>query len=160
MENSVEIKMAQTATNFLNSRELILEYVAWLGIDLSFQNFDKEMEGLPEMYSPTEGGLYLAYINGEAVGVAGLRRFGERDGELKRMFVKPNNRGLGIGQLLLSACLESARALQYESVKLDTADFMTSAIKLYKDNGFTEIEAYRHNPHESARYFELKLTTE
>lgn len=160
MEKSVEIKIAQTATDFAHARELILEYVAWLGIDLSFQNFDKEMEGLSKMYSPVEGALYLANINGEAVGVAGLRRFSERDGELKRMFVKPNNRGMGIGQLLLSACLETARTLKYESVKLDTADFMTAAIKLYKENGFEEIEAYRYNPHESLKYFELKLTAD
>ena len=157
MENLVEIKKAQTATDFSHAKELILEYVAWLGLDLSFQNFDKEMETLPDMYGSGSGGLFIAFKNGEALGVAGIRKFGEKDGEVKRMYVKPNNRGLGIGQLLLSACLETARTLQYESVKLDTVDFMTSAFKLYKDNGFVEIAAYRHNPHESAKYFELNL---
>tara|TARA_R110002051_G_C8568551_1_gene475401 strand:+ start:348 stop:827 length:480 start_codon:yes stop_codon:yes gene_type:complete len=157
MKNSIELKMAQTATDFKHAKNLILEYVSWLGIDLSYQNFDKEMETLPKMYGPDEGGLFIAFRNGEAVGIAGLRKFSEQDAELKRMYVQPDSRGLGIGQLLLSACMETAKKLNYESIKLDTADFMKSAIKLYTDNGFVEIGAYRHNPHESARYYELKL---
>ncbi|MCK0189858.1 GNAT family N-acetyltransferase [Arenibacter sp. F20364] len=157
MKNKIKIKLASTATDFSNAKELILEYVAWLGIDLSFQNFEKEMEGLPQMYSPSEGGLFIAYKDGDAVGIAGLRKFSELDGELKRMYVKPNSRGLGLGALLLTACLDAAKKLKYQTVKLDTADFMKSAIKIYTDNGFVEIPAYRHNPHESARYYELSL---
>tara|TARA_A100000171_G_C2130139_1_gene146144 strand:- start:92 stop:571 length:480 start_codon:yes stop_codon:yes gene_type:complete len=157
MKNSIELKMAKTATDFEHAKKLILEYVNWLGIDLSFQNFDKEMAGLPEMYNYEDGGLFIAYINEEAVGIAGIRRFNKNDGEIKRMFVQPNSRGLGIGQLLLNHCIEKARKLNYDTIKLDTADFMKSAIKLYTDNGFVEIGAYRHNPHESARYYELSL---
>ncbi|MCM4164296.1 MULTISPECIES: GNAT family N-acetyltransferase [unclassified Arenibacter] len=157
---NIQLKLAQTASDFAQAKKLILEYVAWLGIDLSFQNFDKEMETLPKMYGPNEGGLFIAFRNGEAVGIAGLRKFNGQDAELKRMYVRPESRGLGIGQLLLSACMETAKKLNYKSIKLDTADFMKSAIKLYTDNGFVEIGAYRHNPHESARYFELKLITE
>ena len=157
MKNSIEIKMAETATDFANAKKLILEYVDWLGIDLSFQNFDKEMAGLPEMYNHKDGGLFIAYINEEAVGIAGIRRFNKNDAEIKRMFVQPNSRGLGIGQLLLNHCIDNARKLNYDTIKLDTADFMKSAIKLYTDHGFKEISAYRHNPHESAKYFELNL---
>ena len=153
----IEIKLAQTTTDFLAAKELILEYVDWLGMDLSFQNFDQEMKGLPQMYNLEDGGLFIAYINNEAVGIAGIRRFNEQDCEVKRMYVKPKSRGLGIGRLLLKDCLDTARKLQYKSVKLDTADFMKSAIKLYTDHGFVEISAYRHNPHESAKYFELDL---
>ncbi|MCM4151723.1 N-acetyltransferase [Arenibacter sp. N53] len=157
MKTNIEIKLAQTTADFLAAKELILEYVDWLGIDLSFQNFDQEMKGLPQMYNLEDGGLFIAYINNEAVGIAGIRRFNEQDCEVKRMYVKPKSRGLGIGQLLLKDCLDTARKLQYKSVKLDTADFMKSAIKLYTDHGFVEISAYRHNPHESAKYFELDL---
>ncbi len=157
MKNSIEIKIAETATDFAHAKKLILEYVDWLGIDLSFQNFDKEMAGLSEMYNHEDGGLFIAYINEEAVGIAGIRSFNKNDGEIKRMFVQPNSRGLGIGQLLLNHCIEKARKLNYDTIKLDTADFMKSAIKLYTDNGFVEIGVYRHNPHESARYYELSL---
>lgn len=146
MNPSIEIKIAKTATEFSHAKELILEYVAWLGIDLSFQNFDQEMEGLPQMYNSNDGGLFIAYTNNVAVGIAGIRKFSEKDCEVKRMFVKPNSRGLGIGGLLLKECLDTAKKLNYDSVKLDTANFMKSAIKLYTDHGFEEIAAYRHNP--------------
>lgn len=157
MENEVSIKIAITAADFLEAKALILEYVEWLGMDLSFQNFDKEMETLQEMYGPLNGGLFLAISNGKPVGVAGVRRFADKACEVKRMFVQPASRGLGIGKLLLTVCIEKAKSLRYELIKLDTADFMKPAIKLYTDHGFVEIPAYRHNPHEAARYFELEL---
>jgi carbonic anhydrase len=125
---------------------------------LAFQHIDKELDSLPEMYGDPEGGLVLACINGKAVGVAGIRKFAEGECELKRMFVKPEGRGLGIGNLLIAACIEIAKKLNYDIIKLDAADFMKSAIKLYLDNGFIEIPAYRYNPHEAARYFELKIS--
>ena len=92
------------------------------------------------------------------VGVAGIKRFNETDCEVKRMFVQPESRGFKIGQLLLTKCLDAAKELNYQAVKLDTADFMKSAIRLYTDNGFREIDAYRYNPHEEARYFELNFS--
>jgi carbonic anhydrase len=157
MKPKIQLKLAQTTTDFTHAKKLILEYVSWLGIDFSYQDFDQEMETLPKMYGPNRGGLFIAFKNGEAVGIAGLRKFNEQDAELKRMYVKPDSRGLGIGQLLLSACIETAKKLEYKSIKLDTADFMKSAINLYMNNGFVEISAYRYNPHEAAKYYELSL---
>lgn len=156
----IEIRLAQHPQDFLDARQLILEYVAWLGMDLSFQNFDTEMDGLPAMYNPQDGGLYIAYLEEKAVGVAGLRRFSATEAEVKRMFVQPEARGFSIGKLLLEKCIDTARNLRYPTVKLDTADFMQAAIKLYTDHGFVEIPAYRYNPHAEARYFELKLTND
>ncbi len=157
MPDQILIKTAQTKEDFLLAKKLILEYVAWLGIDLSFQNFGAEMEALPEMYNEQNGGLFLAFKNEKAVGVAGLRRFSPTESEVKRMFVKEEARGFGIGKLLLQECVETARKADYHKIKLDTADFMQRAIKLYIDTGFVEIPAYRYNPHEAARYFELDL---
>jgi len=150
-------KIAQSDEDFLEAKKLILEYVEWLDTDLSFQNFDKEMDTLQEMYNNPNGGLFVAYKNNKPVGVAGLRRFSDKECEVKRMFVKPNNRGFGIGKLLLTECVKLSIKLNYEVIKLDTDDYMKSAIKLYTDNGFVEIPAYRYNPHETARYFELNL---
>jgi carbonic anhydrase len=157
-QHKIEIKLATQPEHFSEARFLILDYVAWLGMDLSFQNFDKEMGALAAMYNELDGGLYIAYLDDKAVGVAGLRRFSDAESEVKRMFVSPAGRGLGIGKLLLEKCVETARRLDYRTVKLDTADFMKAAIKLYTDHGFVEIPAYRFNPHEQARYFELDLT--
>ncbi|MEZ4971095.1 MAG: GNAT family N-acetyltransferase [Flavobacteriaceae bacterium] len=157
MKPKIELKIAQTTIDFTHAKKLILEYVSWLGIDLSFQNFDQEMAGLPQMYRPEDGGLFIASINDEAVGIAGLRRFNSKDGEIKRMYVQPNSRGMGIGQLLLAQCIGKAKELGYDTIKLDTADFMESAIKMYTGNGFVEIGAYRYNPHEATKYYELSL---
>lgn len=155
MPGKILIKTAQTKEDYLLAKKLILEYVAWLGIDLSFQNFDAEMAALPEMYNEQNGGLFLAFKNDEAIGIAGLRRFSITESEVKRMFVKEEARGFGIGKLLLQKCIETARKAGYNKIKLDTVDFMQTAIKLYIDNGFVEIPAYRYNPYEAARYFEL-----
>ena len=157
MKNPVEIIEVKNVTEFLQAKELILEYVQWLGIDLSFQNFDQEIDTLQVTYGEPNGGLFLAIRNDKAVGVAGIKRFDESECELKRMLVQPGSRGSGIGKLLLIRCIDIAKKLNYVTIKLDTADFMKSAIKLYTDNGFVEIPAYRFNPYEEARYFELAL---
>lgn len=153
----IEVRTAQQPHDFSDAKQLILEYVKWLGFDLAFQNFDQEMAGLPDMYNAHDGGLFIAYLNGSPVGVVGLRRFSATDAEIKRMFVKDVAKGLGIGKLLLKKCIETSKALGYKSIKLDTAGYMAAAIKLYTDHGFAEIGAYRFNPHEHARYFELNL---
>ena len=154
---TIEIIPAATEQHFADARTLILEYVEWLNFDLSFQNFDQEMASLPAMYNINDGGLFIAYLNGEPVGVIGLRRLSETEGEVKRMFVKETARGHSIGKLLLTKCIDTAKVLRYRSLKLDTADFMKAAHKLYIDHGFLEIPAYRYNPQEGARYFELDL---
>ncbi len=157
MKNDATIKMAVTAADFAVAQTLIAAYVQWLGMDLAFQQFDKEMDSLPQMYNAQHGGLFIAYRLQQAVGVAGLRQFSAAEGEVKRMFVQTDCRGMRIGQLLLSACIDAAKKLGYHSVKLDTIDTMKPAIQLYTANGFVEIKAYRHNPHEAAKYFELQL---
>jgi putative acetyltransferase len=73
------------------------------------------------------------------------------------MYVKMDYRNLGIGKLILEYAIELARKLGYDRIKLDTHDSMRTAIKLYLDYGFEEIESYRYNPNELARYFELTL---
>ena len=157
MNNLIEIKQAQTKDEFLSAKKLIFEYVEWLGIDLSFQNFDKEMETMPKTYGDPDGGLFIVLRNDLPVGVAGIKRYNEKECEVKRMFVQPESRGFGIGKLLLTECIALAKKLKYEAIKLDTAGYMKSAIKLYTDHGFVEIPSYRHNPHEDAKYFELIL---
>ncbi len=165
MENRITIIEVKNIEEFSEAKNLILEYVIWLSMEgglevkaiLSSQNFDKEMETLPSTYGNPNGGIFIAKNNGKAVAVAGIKRFSNTDCEVKRMFVQKDSRGLGVGKLLLMNCIEIAKKLNYKIIKLDTADFMNSAIKLYIDNGFVEIPAYRENMHEHARYFELEL---
>jgi carbonic anhydrase len=165
MDNQVIIKEAQNTEDLFEARKLILEYVNWLGneggpevkITLASQNFDKELDTLNVTYGYPDGAIFLAIKSDKAVAVGGIKRFNDRECEVKRMFVQPGSRGAGIGKLLLTKCIEAAKSLHYETIKLDTADFMKSAIKLYTDAGFVEIAAYRYNTHKEARYFELDL---
>jgi putative acetyltransferase len=159
MNNSITIEIVPAATmaQYADATALILEYSQWLNFDLAFQLFDQEMASLSIMYNQSNGGLFVAYLDGAPVGVIGLRRLSETEGEVKRMFVQDRARGNGIGKMLLEKCIDVARALKYQSIKLDTTDFMKFAIKLYTDHGFREIPAYRYNPQEGARYFELRL---
>ena len=154
----IDIRLARTSADFEAARQLILAYVTWLGIDLSFQNFDAEMAQLPTVYSAPAGGLLLALVNGEPAGVAGIKPFTDTACELKRMFVGTGFRNLGIGRQLLTEAIALAKNLAYTVIKLNTADFMKAAISLYTKAGFVEIPPYRFNPHEEARYFELPLT--
>lgn len=153
----IEIRVAKHPQEFADASKLILEYVSWLGFDLTFQNFDQEMADLSKMYNEHNGGLFVAYLNHHPVGVAGLRRFSPDDAEVKRMFVRDEAKGKGIGRALLQHCITAAKRLQYKTIKLDTAAYMHAAIKLYTDHGFIEIPAYRFNPHDHARYFKLQL---
>ena len=153
----IKIRTANGENDFSEGREIILEYAASLGFDLSFQNFDDEINNLREMYSEPHGCLLLASYNDKIVGVAGIRKFENNDCELKRMYVKPEYRKSGIGKLLLEYSIEIAKKLNYTNIKLDTIASMKTAIKLYLEYGFKEIPPYRYNPNESARYFELKF---
>jgi putative acetyltransferase len=155
----IKIKTAKSTEDFFEGKKIIIEYANWLGIDLSFQNFDDELNRLQEMYSEPTGGLILASIDNKVIGVAGIRKFESKDCELKRMYVNNEYRNLGIGKILLESAIELAKKLHYNKLKLDTLGFMKSAIKLYEAYGFMEIPPYRYNIIESAKYFELKLKT-
>ncbi len=157
MSHHIQIITAQTQQHYSDAKDLIVEYVKWLNFDLSFQNFDQEMADLSKMYNALDGGLFIGYLNDQPVGIAGLRRFSEEDAEVKRMFVRDEAKGKGVGKLLLQQCIATAKALHYTSIKLDTGAFMKAAIHLYITHGFAEIPAYRFNPHESAKYYELNL---
>ncbi|MBC7572292.1 MAG: GNAT family N-acetyltransferase [Spirosoma sp.] len=124
----IDIRLALTPADFETAKQLILAYVTWLGIDLSFQNFDAEMDQLPTIYAAPAGGLLLAMVNGEPAGVAGIKPFTGTACELKRMFVGTGFRNLGIGKQLLTEAIALAKNLKYDVIKLDTADFMKAAI--------------------------------
>lgn len=138
-------------------RELFKAYQASLNFDLCFQNFDEELAELPGDYAPPEGRLLLAVVKLDIVGCVGLRKLSEGICEMKRLYVKPEFRGLGIGRSLSIAIIEEARKIGYAVMRLDTVPWMREAISLYRSLGFKEIESYTNNPIEGAMYMELKL---
>jgi putative acetyltransferase len=138
-------------------RRLFTEYAGSLGIDLSFQGFDSELEGLPGRYSPPEGALLIAERGGEPCGCIALRRIDGRTCEMKRLYVQPACRRFGIGRELVRRLLEQARAKGYSSMRLDTLPSMRSAIALYRSFSFHEIAPYVYNPVEGALFMEKTL---
>lgn len=152
-----KIKIAETAMEIESVKALFREYAASLGFDLCFQDFDKELSDLPGQYAPPEGYLMLAIVGSEIAGCVALRKFGEGICEMKRLYVRPQFRGRGLGRKLAMAIIEKAREIGYKSMRLDTLDSMTEAIELYLSLGFREIDDYRFNPIKGARFFELKL---
>jgi len=138
-------------------RSLFTEYAGSLGIDLGFQGFDGELEGLPGRYSPPEGTLLIAERDGEPCGCIALRRIDARACEMKRLYVRPACRGLGIGRELVRRLLEEAGARGYGCMRLDTLPSMRSAIAMYRSFGFLETAPYVYNPVEGALFMEKVL---
>lgn len=154
-----EIIEATKQEDYLAAIELFKEYVASLDFDLSFQNFDEELTMMPMMYGSQNGKLFLVQSGGNYVGCAGLRRIENNTTcELKRMYIKPAYRQLGVGKAIMRLAIDNARAMGYKVMKLDTIGYkMPLAVKLYKSFGFKETTAYNYNPHDGVVYFKLKL---
>jgi ribosomal protein S18 acetylase RimI-like enzyme len=141
------------------ARRLFRAYAASLPFDLGFQNFAAELAGLPAPYVPP-GGCLLVGRDGsaEAIGIVGLKPLAAGIAEIKRLYVVPEARGLGLGKALLDRAVEEARAREFKRVRLDSHRVsMGAAITLYRRLGFIEIPAYGPNPERAFAFFELRL---
>ena len=142
-------------------RLIFTEYAQSLNVDLCFQDFDAELQELPGEYAPPRGALRLALVNGEVAGCCALRPLDSADApnasEMKRLYVRPAFRRLGLGRQLAEAILDAARQCGYSCVLLDTLDEMETARALYEDLGFEEIPPYYHNPLPGAHYLKVML---
>lgn len=141
------------------ARRLFLEYAEELHVDLCFQGFADELKSLPGKYGPPDGALLLATEDQQAVGCIALRRISPTDAEMKRLYVQPSHRHLGLGRELAQRIVERARNLGYCRVVLDTLETMHGAQALYRSLGFVPIDAYYDNPLPGAVYFAKDLTS-
>ena len=155
----IGIIKANTSELITQAKSLFLEYAESLSFDLCFQNFDNELEDFPSQYSPPTGNLFLCFFKNEAIGCVGIRYFEKDICEMKRLYVKPEYRGKGVGKELAISAIKSGKELGYEYMRLDTLSSMETANQLYKSLGFIEIDPYRDNPIDGAIYLELNLKT-
>jgi len=155
----VTYRIADTDEDFETGKELFKAYARSLNVDLSFQNFSKELDTLNQQYHQPSGGLLLAFCDELPAGCAGVRRLDENVAELKRMYVREEYQGLKIGVALLQRAIDLAKTLGYKNLRLDTLANMTKAQQLYYSFGFYEIQPYRYNPLLGTIYMEKDLET-
>jgi len=143
------------------ARAILREYAHSLNIDLCFQDFEAEVEGLPGAYSPPTGQLLLALVDGELAACGAMRGLPEADYanacEMKRLYVRPKFRRFGLGRALAQSLLDEARRAGYSVMLLDTLDDMEAARGLYGTLGFEEIPPYYFNPIAGAHYLKADL---
>ena len=160
-QTSIHITATTTPDQVHAARLLFVEYADALGVDLCFQDYDTELAELPGEYCAPRGALLVAQVNGEPAGCCALRPLDSVDYanacEMKRLFVKPVYRGLGVGRQLVEHILELAKVCGYACVLLDTLDDMESARALYQGLGFVDIPPYYFNPVPGAHYLKAEL---
>lgn len=159
MPADVSIRPVRTADDLASVVALFEDYVATLTVDLGYQDFSGELAGLPGKYAPPEGELLLARdAAGRPLGCVGLRPI-PPDGccEMKRLYLLPTARGLGLGTAMTRAVIETARALGYEELRLDTLPSMTTALRLYGAMGFERTGPYYAPTPDGTVFMRLRL---
>ena len=138
-----------------DARVLFRAYAESLSFSLEFQNFAAELVGLPAPYAPPGGCLLLARRGATALGIVGLKPLSPGVAKIKRLYIVPEARGIGLGRLLAERAITAARAKGYRRVRLDThRPSMQAAIALYEALGFVEIPPYGPNPDGDFAFFE------
>jgi putative acetyltransferase len=157
----VQIAVPTSTAEIEAVRLIFREYAQGLGVDLCFQQFDRELTDLPGDYTQPRGKLLLATVNDEVAGCCALRPLDSSDYpnacEMKRLYVRERFRGLGLGRQLAEDIMDAAREAGYACVLLDTLNEMESARSLYEDLGFAEIPPYYENPIPGAHYLKADL---
>jgi putative acetyltransferase len=156
---NVQTRLVQTPEHLAATRLLFEEYAASLSESVCLQNFAEELAALPASYAPPKGRLLLATVDDASAGCVALRLLSDEYAEIKRLYVRPNFRGFGVGKQLMKAVLNEAKNIGYKSMRLDTLPKeMAAAVEMYRAFGFTEIPPYMKNPVAGALCMELDLS--
>ena len=155
-QNEFSLTQAESSADIDETRALFKEYEASLGISLCFQSFEQEVANLPGDYAPPSGRLLLGRIGSDVAGCIALRRMDDDTCEMKRLYLRPEFRGLRLGKRMVTAILDEAKQIGYSKMRLDTLPGrMDQAINLYRSIGFKEIAPYYNNPSAETLYMEL-----
>ncbi|RFS13900.1 GNAT family N-acetyltransferase [Emticicia sp. C21] len=154
---NITIQKIASSEDLEEIKALFREYEKFLGVSLCFQNFEEELAKLPAKYAEPEGAIFLAKVEGKSAGCIALWKLEEGVCEMKRLYVKPDFQGLGLGKKLAQIVIAEAKEKGYKKMKLDTLRRLASANHLYKALQFTETTSYNYNPEDDVAYFEKDL---
>jgi putative acetyltransferase len=154
----IQLSQADSAELVELVRGLFREYAEAIGTDLEYQGFGAELAALPTPYVPPDGALLIAHAGADVAGCVALRPLDARTGEMKRLYVRPAYRSLGLGKRLVEAVIHAAREAGYSELRLDTLPSMSAAQALYLTLGFTEIAPYNTTHLPGTRFYALKLS--
>ena len=144
----IRLTPARSTPELTATAALFRAYAKTLNIDLAPQGFQRELDALPGPYAPPAGEILLAKTGDHVLGCIALKPLdAPQVAEIKRLYVRDQARGKGLGRTLVQAILETAAERGYAEVKLDTLPHMQAAIALYRSFGFTEVPAYGSHPY-------------
>ena len=149
---------ASSKQDLEDARLLFREYAESVAEPCCFASFEQELAGLPGEYAAPGGVLLIARDGMEAAGCVGLRRHDTLSGEMKRLYLRMQYRGSGLGRKLAEDVIDECRKRRYARLLLDTLPKMTAAIALYRALGFRETGPYLDTPTPGAICFELRLS--
>lgn len=142
-------------------RRLLGAYAQALEVDLAFQGFEAELAGLPGAYAPPGGVILIARdAEGRSEGCVAMQPDGAEGAcEMRRLYVSPEGRRLGIGSALVDAVLKAARGAGYGRMRLEALPGMTAALTLYRTRGFRAIPPYYDSPIAGSVFLECDLAS-
>jgi GNAT superfamily N-acetyltransferase len=146
---------ARTRQQIEQVRALLTEYHASPRCSISFRDFEGEVGTLPGEYAPPEGRLLLATYRRRPAGCVGVSKLNDGACKMKRLYVRPEFRGKGIGRDLALAAIHAGRGLGYTRMGLWTFPFMKEAIALYRTLGFRLVEV--HKSHSGRKVLRMEL---
>lgn len=152
-----EFVTATTEADFRLAEKLLREYKAYVGVDRCFKAFEEELGNLERVYGPPGGTFLFVRKDRQTAGCVALQDLGNRICEMKRLFLRPEFRGKGLGRQCAERIIQTARKTGYVAIRLDTLPIMREAIDLYRSMGFREIPAYTSDPVEGALCMEMVL---
>ncbi len=156
----IELVAAHAGPALAEIAPLFREYAAGLNIDLTQQGFEEELATLPGRYRPPGGAILLATCDNRPAGCVALRPIEPQTCEMKRLYVRPEFRGGGVGRALTEAIVAQARRAGYRRMLLDTLESMQAARGLYATLGFRPTAPYGHHPYPGTQYLGMDIPKE
>jgi putative acetyltransferase len=154
--HDIQIRAA-TIRDLDTVRSLFLEYEQFIGTDLCFQNLKKELAELPGKYARPGGALLVAWAGVMAAGCVALRPFETGVCEMKRLFVRAEFQGRGLGRRLADAVIAEAKMIGYREMRLDTLPKLKPAVTLYESLGFVRTNPYRNYENKEIIFMALPI---